>query len=243
MGHALSIHNKIYRQKPVLQDIRMVKMLDDALGVKSTDTVIALQRDNVDHLSRACSTPVNNHMLDRISDDDIDSATILEPNLSTINEDEDYHVQSSRKPQKGINKNIRFRRQTRKRTWTTPERKSIRETFNNFLQSNDNVLPTLETCQEFASGNPHLKDRAPQQIRAWIIREKRKSGSPNKGWTTPVKDIVRKQFTNYYKTGEYPSSSEMSNAIQEHEELRHTSVPKLRSHLQHDLKYLKRKSL
>lgn len=59
--------------------------------------------------------------------------------------------------------------------WTTPERTAAKKIFANYFAENTEDIPSLETCQEFAFGNPNLELRSPSQIRAWIIQTTKKN--------------------------------------------------------------------
>ncbi|XP_023312874.1 uncharacterized protein LOC111692966 [Anoplophora glabripennis] len=113
----------------------------------------------------------------------------------------------------------------------------------NYLTLRSNDIPSLETCQEFIHNEVSLQNRTPLQLRTWVINEKKrieqKSSGTSYGWNTPAKQLCRDLFKDYYNTGYYPNKKEMQDAICRYPELRHTTVPKLRSHLQHDYEYIK----
>lgn len=60
------------------------------------------------------------------------------------------------------------------------------------------------------------------------------------GWSTPNKKHCRSKFSSYYETGQWPSTIELLEFLKM-AEIKNMTLPKLRSHLQHDIKYLKKR--
>ncbi|KAJ8966518.1 hypothetical protein NQ317_002528 [Molorchus minor] len=187
------------------------------------------------------------------SDDDVDTIS-YEPDLSTITEvdtsqEDTSNICMKQKPEKKI-KSVQqsrygMRRIGTKFTWTTPERKEARRMFKRYLErSND--IPSLETCEEFKSNSDALSGRSSVQIRAWIRAEQKRISNRDSNktcseWTTPTKKLCRERFKNFYKTHIYPDYSELQDAIDTEPLLSDTTTIKLRSHLQHDYKYVEKK--
>ncbi|CAG9824676.1 unnamed protein product, partial [Phaedon cochleariae] len=220
----------------------------ECLEQLSNEAMTVHTRENEENVSVAetCSYDYKNSS-PGCSNDDSD----YQPDLSTIMEvsvDEDESEIEGTFHRNNITRRkrpLRKQRIIRKReTWTTPERKAAREVFKHYLSPRNDAQPSLETCQEFIHGNKNLQNRAPNQIRAWVICEKRRmnrSSTIKHGWKTPEKELCRTHFKKYYLTESYPNKQELQEAIDKYKELQHTDVDKLRSHLQHDFKYLKRK--
>lgn len=64
-------------------------------------------------------------------------------------------------------------RLTKKRSWSTPERTTVRQLFQQYLAEDMNEMPSLETCQQFMRENKFLKHRTPAQVRSWVVREEK----------------------------------------------------------------------
>ncbi|KAF5308551.1 hypothetical protein FQR65_LT18084 [Abscondita terminalis] len=178
------------------------------------------------------------------NDDDYSDCSVYQPDLSTIPESSDSEecskgITRTKKGQK--RKTIKYSETTAKRriTWSTPERKEVKTLFHNYLQDGE-PLPSLETCEEFKQRNPVLNGRTSMQIRAWIqTQKKRDSGNQRRsGWTTPTNELCRSRFKTFYVSKRYPTQEELLAAIDSEPLLHNTTIFKLRSHLQHDYKYL-----
>lgn len=108
------------------------------------------------------------------SNDDSDICFDYAPDLSRITEESDMSKEeeqcSKHTKKKHIsNRNFKRYKVNGKITRTTPERIMVKEVFKNYLTEKNDIIPDLETCQEFIYQNDALKNRTPSQIRAWII--------------------------------------------------------------------------
>ncbi|KAK9873504.1 hypothetical protein WA026_022916 [Henosepilachna vigintioctopunctata] len=127
-------------------------------------------------------------------------------------------------------------------TWTTPEKNIVRSTFrDNF---NDNTIPSLSQIEEVMNSTRLRSiNRTSQQVRKWIEHQLKLKQSAKISWGTPQRKKCRRVFKDYYERKRmniYPSVGEIQAAIHEHPEFRGKTVNQIRSHIQHDIKYLRR---
>lgn len=163
MGHSLSIHDNIYRQRPVLRDVVQVgKFLVNAMGMDDENIANFNNSSEVHKISNKCkeecatfnktSLELKEKPIPRLktpsvssesSDDEINFLQNIEniQNLSTILEVSHENVDNTEQKTHLLRKNgtksrheIFPRQLKRKRaTWTTPERQCARKIFKNYL--------------------------------------------------------------------------------------------------------------
>nr|XP_023027931.1 uncharacterized protein LOC111515969 [Leptinotarsa decemlineata] len=254
MGHNFSIHENIYKQRPASQDIlEVVPVLNFASGSNTTS--------NIQYSARTTYTPHGNYIkTNSISDpesyttpvpssddndDDIQDMIdpTYQPDLSKISEENSYvdseQPEELKRSTNRLNRKHTFR-VNNKKTWSTPEKSTVKDIFKNYLLEDNENVPSLETCQEFIYKNQILKDRTAIQVRSWIVNQKKRMKSGRSGWSTPMKQRCRMAFQSFYETGQYPTSDEIIKFLNSDRKLfEGLTVPNLRSHLQHDRKYLK----
>ncbi|KAK9873508.1 hypothetical protein WA026_022920 [Henosepilachna vigintioctopunctata] len=262
MGHAFNIHQNIYRQRPVSLDIvGMSKLLDYASGFEKQDAtdrssnissnipvlpehkrlggtssegpatsgegipatsiegVPGTSREGIPGISteEICGTSQTDGWLTPCLIECSDESECTSPKANEDDtSDEDFSPYSS-----GAGKSSQ----------------ACKLQQRNYLEGHVDDIPSLETCQHFTFQNSVLSSRSTSQIRSWIVQEKKRRQSGSKSeWPTPLRNMCREKFRNFHLTWKYRSASEMLEVIRESPE-HNLTVPKLRSHLQHDLKF------
>lgn len=226
MGHAINIHNKIYKQPPVLYDIlEMGRVLRDVAGnaknnidaeennsfestlcenaqnstqdadimESESDAFETMNNGNIQINSNICVgkyieeshklpdinsiSKEKNNISQRYEYSETSDASDSDyvPNLSAIEEDEEHYASTTDSVMKRSLSTPTFSgRKRSRRTWTTPERHAVKDTFKQYFDNIDLGIPSLNTCQKFVEGNAELEKRSPHQIRSWIIYEKKR---------------------------------------------------------------------
>lgn len=131
---------------------------------------------------------------------------------------------------------------TQRKSWETPERQITRELFKSYYE--EKKLPSIGECLAIADGK---LARGPIQIRNWIKHDFNRhlgNGRDRRGWCTPQKLVLRKIFRPYYEENgpsKYPPTKEINEAIETVPELKGKTTSLIRSMLQHDYKYIRKK--
>lgn len=168
MGHGIEIHNNIYRQRQAHTDIVMMgKVLTEAMGEDKSAVNDPVKQ------SQLCTVPSEFSWLDNEEHEGERSGNYQD--LSDIQEESELSSaidnpatsKNKCKTRKKILTGSSLRNV--KRSWRTPEKKLIRDSFTWFIENKK--VPNLHECQDLIHSNSNTLFRSPRQVRSWILAE------------------------------------------------------------------------
>ncbi|KAF5305361.1 hypothetical protein FQR65_LT18706 [Abscondita terminalis] len=236
MGHAIDIHNNIYRRPVAKRDIiQMSQILEKIQGDYSHPTDENPSDVNFKDASNSSSfTNETSLVTDQNASVGQTSKESIESEIDDVSSDSDYedHMSIKKKKRehvKGLKRVCGF-----KTPWKMHEQKIVIDVFGEYI--NQSRIPTMEDILEKLPSLNDLK-RSPTSVRAWIhneVKRRRNSSThekpgPKTRWTDSMKMELKNVFRDHFEDNTLPSNAECAIAIENCSEYQHLTVAALKT--------------
>ncbi|KAF5300726.1 hypothetical protein FQR65_LT19320 [Abscondita terminalis] len=226
MGHAIDIHNNIYRRPVEKRDVvQMSQILEKLQGNDD------LKMPNEDSLSVSRNETIS-------ETGEVDGASVCSdeeyvPKQEDASSDTDEEYVPKRKKMKkhveGVTRVCGL-----KTPWTTRERTIAFENFKQYIE--EDRLPSMDELLVKLSSLKEL-NRSPTSVKAWISNELQRRRNPSKDgtnsrksrWTESMKAELTNVFGDHFANHTLPSNSECAIAIVNCREYQHLTVAALKT--------------
>ncbi|KAF5276617.1 hypothetical protein FQR65_LT16264 [Abscondita terminalis] len=234
MGHAIDIHNNIYRRPVEKRDVlQMSQILEEVQGdreqIDEDDSELndSSQFANVLRNQQSLET---NERDEQLSDE---SSEIEDCNLPLDSDCEDYtpKQKKKRKHGEGLTRICGL-----KTPWTKREKLAVIKNFEEYIR--EDRLPSMEQLLVKLAVLKELKHRSPTSVRSCIhneLQRKRNSSSykdketVRNRWTESMKMELTTVFCDHFEDNTLPSNAECAIAIENCREFQHLTVAALKT--------------
>ncbi|KAF5271416.1 hypothetical protein FQR65_LT17621 [Abscondita terminalis] len=231
MGHAIDIHNNIYRRPVEKRDVlQMSQILEEVQGDREQIDEDDSELNDSSHfanISRNQQSLETNERDEQLSDE---SSEIEDCNLPLDSDSEDYTPkQKKRKHGEGLTRICGL-----KTPWTKREKLAVIKNFEECIR--EDKLPSMEQLLVKLAVLKELKHSSPTSVRSCIhneLQRKRNSSSykdketVRNSWTESMKMELTTVFCDHFEDNTLPSNAECAIAIENCREFQHLTVAAL----------------
>ncbi|KAK4882274.1 hypothetical protein RN001_005593 [Aquatica leii] len=212
MGHAIDIHNNIYRRPIEKRDIIQMSQILEKIQYHDDSEMIEEQITsdlNLDNntLNLSSSVPINQQETNETALQMLDEPNQSEDSdVSSDSDSEEYtpKPKTKRKHIEGLNRVCGA-----KRPWTNPEKMAVIKNFEEYIK--EDRLPSMDQLLIKLAPLVELKNRSPTSVRSWIqneLQRRRSNGQKTvlkSRWTPSIKMELKTVFRDHFEDSTLPS--------------------------------------